>query len=216
VGLPVGLLLLTFVLVISYYFAIAPLYRSWQAHQAELREQKAQQQQKEQQQTRVLLQAQAEIEQKLADKEKKLAEIAANKELEVQRLKVREANLVLERQKSAEQAVRQLASDEATRKERAEASHLALQERLKREERQRLEAQQEEEQRRIRNERSAKEAVAIKVAAIEVKAQGRLKIANKLMEEGNYPAGKNRLEMLIRDFPDSEAAKEAKKIVPSK
>ncbi len=182
-----------------------PLYHTWQRQQ----EHKLLRKELEKEQA---LQA-AQIQ---ADKEAAITQIAADKALEVQRLKVKEAGLALERQMLVEQTARQLAADEAAIKEREEANRLALQERLKREERQRIEAQQEEEQRRIRNERSAKEAAANKAAAIEVKAQSRLTLGKKQIEEGNYAAGKYRLETLIRDYPDSEAAKEARKIVPSK
>lgn len=47
----------------------------------------------------------------------------------------------------------------------------------------------------------------------EDKAAGRLKVAQMLIKDGKISEGRNRLEMLIRDFPETRAALEARKVV---
>lgn len=47
----------------------------------------------------------------------------------------------------------------------------------------------------------------------EDKATGRLKVAQTLLKDGSAAAGRNRLEMLIRDLPKTKAAEEARKIL---
>lgn len=57
----------------------------------------------------------------------------------------------------------------------------------------------------------AKPKAEAKVVSDEDRAAGILKVANALYADGNGALGRNRLEMLIRDFPKTKAAGEARK-----